>query len=155
MSTLVRTQSLSDVVTRQDLWNIIETTRVEDVTLNDLSDAARRGIVVSASEPPDTLVNGQLWFDQTNQLLRVFDANASYAYAVGPDCFEVICRAACPLLAGAAVRVSAWNDPYEVWVTPVLTGYDGILTFGITSRTTESGGFVPVTVAGMVRGYVA
>jgi hypothetical protein len=110
------------------------------------------------------MTNGQLWFDQTWDLIRQFDSTTSLNYALGPDTFQVPARAVCAIMKNHAVLL----DMAETWtleggapgvdtIPAVRCCTDG-LTFceaiGFADASVASGGYVAVNVRGFMPGWV-
>lgn len=156
-----RNITVGQVCTRQTLYDMIWTSRLTGVDYASLSADAKNACVWCASSPPVSMANGAWWWDMTTQLMRVFDSATSYAYAIGPDRFEIPARAAIPLWCGWGVKIDAnltfaqnGNNLGIPTVTPCGGApLDWCNCMGIASESADSGAYVPVTVEGFVPAY--
>lgn len=90
MARLLRTQSLGDTVTRQNLYDLINTCSFVDVGVSIEGVAA----VVESVTAPTAFTTSTWWWDSFNQLVRVPIASVggsacSLWLSIGPDSWEV------------------------------------------------------------------
>lgn len=107
------TINAGDQVSRQTIYDLLAHAGGGQVTSSDLSIDCLS--VVTQSEPP-TPYPGKLWFDQTDQLLKLYvdvldGTGVSLWLAIGPDRFDIPMLAGQPIPFGAAVQV-AGNGRY-------------------------------------------
>ncbi len=156
-TTITRGTTLGGTITRQDLWNLIANSQLTDVDVSALSLNAQSRMLTAASEEPATMAPGQMWWDMSTQLMRVFDHVSDLALAVGPDRFEMPVIAGYPINRGMAVCVDAVAT-YSLYgnavgipvVRPPVNSVDGVHVLGIAADTATSGAFCPIAYAGLV-----
>lgn len=166
MANIVRSTTVGVSCNRQTLYNLIEDSQLSGITVSDLGATAARLIVRVGSECPADIAQGQLWWDQTDQLMRVYDTDASYAFAVGPDRFEVPAIALSPIGRGFACKIRARDvqnstysaglslDAHPYYVEPCGPGsLDYLNCVGIASETADSLGVFPLCIDGIVPAY--
>lgn len=169
MAHISRTGALGQVATRQDLFDLIETARLKDITESDLSFTwADAGVILTSTEPPSNLMHGALWFDTYFNVFRVFDSRVSYALAIGPDMFDFAARAAVDIPQGRIVQFNVsltaanWSAEGLPWVQPIGTSSDlsyvgpeiAASIIGGAQNTAVSGGYVAVTYLGFGYGAI-
>jgi hypothetical protein len=108
------TITASTIVTRQTLYDLIYNAIGGTVQESDLSAGVLP--IMAQSLPPGTTTPGMLWWDQTDQLMKVYtdtidNTGCSIWLAIGPDRFDVATIAAEPIPFGAAC-VFAGNGRY-------------------------------------------
>lgn len=114
-----------EVVTRQTIYDILALAGLNgNVQASDLS--ADMITVTTQSLPPSNPPPGLVWFDQTEQLLKVWTdvldgTGVSCWLACGPDAFDVALLAAEPIPYGAAV-IPAPNLGLRAVTTPTDPG---------------------------------
>jgi hypothetical protein len=103
------TINVTTTVTRQTLYDLVYNAIGATVQQSDLSSDVLP--IMAQSSPPNNPPPGMFWFDQTDQLMKVFvdvidDTGCSIWLSVGPDRFDVACLAGEPLPFGAALVFS-------------------------------------------------
>ena len=106
---LTSTMSWGDTITRTQLYNMWSTATVGSVQKDDLADTFLE--VLSSSSATDPVQDGRVWFDQTNQLLKLYvevlgDTTVSLWLAMGPDTWEDAFLAEEPIPPRAVVEFS-------------------------------------------------
>lgn len=97
-----------DTVTRQTIFDLIGSASIDGVVADtDLSDGTPQN--VSQSGPPSAPGPGSMWWDKTNQVMRVWydeidGTGVSLWLAAGPDVFEIEAIASEPIPFGACVQ---------------------------------------------------
>lgn len=160
---IVRSTSAGGRITRQDLWNLLEKSQLANVDISALSADAAGRVVLVGSNPPTAMADGQAWWDQTDQLMRVFDSDLSYAFAVGPDRFESPAICGLPIATGLGVLLDGiatysmyGNAPGIPVVRPVPPpAPNWIHCYGIASASGGTGAVIPITLQGLVPAYFA
>lgn len=156
----VRLTALGNVVTRQDLYNLFGLSTLSGMNYDALSTSGKAGAIRVGSLPPADLSQGTWWYDQTDQLMRVFDSTSSYAYACGPDRFEIGGRISSTEDAGVKRGWGVKLDPYRTWtgrrvyIQPCSGDpFDWLHCMGIASVDADPGDNFPVTIEGIVPAY--
>mgnify|MGYP005842182155 CR=1 FL=1 len=133
-------------VTREDLYQLIATSTVHNLTLADLTPDARAAGITTGASPPADPQPGQLWWDTGWQVMRAFDDVLGAFLAIGPDIYEQPVVASHPIDAGCAVAYDwtqmATSD--RAWVRAVTDPGDSLRCCGILSATAASGAAVPM-----------
>jgi hypothetical protein len=100
---------LNETVTRQTFYDLVANAAHDAITQTDLSS----DLVVTfvGGSPPIITKPGQLWWDTTEQVMKVFvdaidNTGCSLYLAFGPDRFEVALLADEPIPFGAAVQLT-------------------------------------------------
>lgn len=160
-----------DTVTRQTLYDLVALASIGTVDGSDM--AAGTMPILSQSLPPDDaqLTPGLVWWDQTEQLMKVWTdmidgTGCSVWLAFGPDRFDIAALATEPLPFGAAVQfanhlrevklpldpgsLSALGDSNGRLEHCKVIGFQNKTTLsGITAPTADSGTWVAVAVQGI------
>jgi hypothetical protein len=124
-----------DVVTRQTLYDLVANATIGgSVQASDL--AADVKAITSQSLAPSNPIPGLLWFDQTEQVLKVWtdcieNTACSVWLAVGPDAFDVALYATEPIPYGAAV-VAALGAGGRAAALPTNPGGQGAAGYTLT-----------------------
>lgn len=88
---LTSTMAWGDTITRTQLYNMWSTATVSSADQDDLADTFLE--VLSSSSATDPVQDGRVWFDKTNQLLKLYvevlnNTTVSLWLAMGPDTWE-------------------------------------------------------------------
>jgi hypothetical protein len=157
-----------DTVTRQTIYDLVNNAIGGTVQESDLAEYVLQA--VPQSEPP-TPYPGRLWFDQTEQLMKVYtdvmdDTAVSVWLSLGPDRFDVALIAAEPIPYGAAIQLvgdGRWAklppDPLSLeamgkgfyeWEVARVIGFNNNGTM-LAAETVDSGAWFSCAVDGFVR----
>jgi hypothetical protein len=98
-------------VTRQTIYNLVSNALGGTVNASDLDSSV---ITLATQSDAPALAPGLVWFDQTDQVLKVFTdvidgTGCSCWLAFGPDRFEIALLADEPIPFGAAVQLNGEN----------------------------------------------
>lgn len=158
-----------DQVTRQTLYNIVALATGGTVQVSDLDSGTLS--VVSQSLPPTTLTPGILWWDQTDQLMKVWtdvldNTGVSCWLAIGPDRFDCAVCAGEHIPWGAAVQLMGrgrfvqlppspmqlFQSGYSLsrWEAIKVMGFNNHTWSGISCPTAASGTWFSCAVDGLV-----
>lgn len=109
MAEFTRSASIEvgDQINRETIANLLETGLLSQLTVSDLASGVI--MVTSQSEPPTNPLHNQWWWDQTQQLMRVYDSGTSLWLAIGPDRKDV------PM-----INWTGGTSPRGAGVTPML-----------------------------------
>jgi hypothetical protein len=158
----------TDTVSRQTIYDLVANAVGGTVGSTDLSSEVN--VVVAQSEAP-TPKPGLCWWDQTQQLMKVFtdmisDTGCSIWLAVGPDRFDVAMLATEPIPFGAAVQFAGENRKVRLPDDPItlentgasetrfehckVVGFQNMTAAGtLTAPTVASGSWFPCAVQGI------
>lgn len=158
-----------DSVTRQTIYDLVNNAIGGTVQESDLSQGVLQ--MVTSSEAPSSPYPGKPWFDQTDQLFKVYtdilDGTAvSLWLSVGPDRFDTAMIAAEPIPYGAAVQLTGDGryaklppDPisldqmgkgYYEWEVAKVVGFNNNGTM-LAAETVDSGSWFACAIDGFVR----
>lgn len=159
----------TDTVSRQTIYDLVANAVGGTVQATDLSDEVK--VVVSQSEAPTTVSPGLVWWDQTEQLMKVYtdmiDGTACSVWlSVGPDRFDVAMLATEPIPFGAAVQFTGENRKVELPPDTItlentgpsetrfehckVVGFQNMTAFStLTAQTAASGSWFPCAVQGL------
>lgn len=165
MADIIRSTSIPDTgANRQDFYDALNLAQLSNIALTDLTAETVLGTIRSGSLPPSGMTHGQLWWDNTWEVLRQFDTTTSLSCAIGPDMFQMPARAACPIMKDHAVLI----DMAETWTleggTPGLNTIPAVrcctdgMTFceaiGMADDTVASGAYLAVNVRGFMTAWI-
>lgn len=165
MADIIRAQSISSTgANRQNLYDILNTAQINNIALTDLSADALLGTIQSDSLAPSGMTHGQLWWDETWEVLRQFDSTTSLNCAIGPDMFQIPARAGCPIMQHHVVRIdmmATWaltDEAPAVNSMPVVKCCDDGLSFceaiGTADATAASGDYVAINNRGFLQAWI-
>lgn len=161
----------TDTVSRQTIYDLVANAIGGTVGASDLTDEVV--VVVSQSEAPagTELKPGLVWWDQTEQLMKVYTdmidgTGASVWLSVGPDRFDVAALATEPIPFGAAVMFAGENRKVKLPPDPItlentgpsetrfehckVIGFNNKTAFStFTAQTADSGSWFPCAVQGI------
>ena len=157
MADIVRTETVGSRVTREDLEDLLATSRLSNVSPDDLSAQAKAAAVYASSDPPAAPLPGQVWWDMTWRLLRCYDDVSGLFCAIGPDRYEFPAVAGETLFRGELLRFDP--DQTESYRYPVVCSLrsflDSYRCIGTASETASAFGFVRVGWWGYVDAFLA
>lgn len=151
-------KTFGDVITNQDLDELMRTAGVSALSSADLSPHYMP--ILAASTATDPGQPGRIWFDQTEQLLKLFvdvvgDTACSVWCAMGPDRYDDVFLAAEPIPPYALLQFAAgledrWVERHGLeWYPPRA------VAVSVNSVTTASGAWFPACVQGITKGWHA
>jgi hypothetical protein len=151
MANITRTETivLGQTITRETIANLLENALVSSLGLSDLDESA---IVVTAASEAPTAALGKWWWDQTEQLMKVYDSTHSLWLAIGPDRRDIAMQNWSGGIAGRGAVASyklGQDDPRKVtfWTN---SADDSDHFIGSWAETTASGAWGPLSVMGFV-----